>query len=52
MRTTQTKIAEKSFDELIEICKEYSSMVEVITKTSPTSVVQNLTSFENIGGET
>lgn len=52
MRTTQTNMAEKSFDELVEICEEYSTMIEMTTKESLTSVARMLTSFEKIGGET
>jgi len=52
MRTTQTNPTEKSFDELTEICKEYSSMIEIITKNFSTSAVLMLASLERTGGET
>lgn len=49
---TKTNTTEKSFDELIKICKEYSSMIEIITKKFSTSAVLTLTSLERKGGET
>ena len=52
MRTTQTNTTEKLFDELIEICKEYSSMIETVTRKFSTSAVLTLTSLERTGGET
>lgn len=52
MRTTQTNTTEKSFDELIEICKEYLSMIETITKKFSTPDVLTLSSLERTGGET
>ena len=52
MRTTQTNTTEKSFDELIEICKEYSSMIETVSRKFSTSVVLTPTTFDRNGGET
>jgi len=49
---TKTNTIEKSFDELIQICKEYSSMIEIITKKFSTSAVLTLDSLERTGGET
>ena len=49
---TKTNTPEKSFDELIEICKECSSMIEIITKKISTSAVLTLSSLERTGGET
>ena len=52
MRTTQTDTTEKSLDELIQICKEYLLMIEIITEKFSTSAVLTLASLERTGGET
>ena len=52
MRTTQTNTTEKSFDELIQICRECSSMIEIITKKFSTFAVLIPASLERTGGET